>query len=74
MPFQSEYDMAAIKELAAEFEIDFVALTYTCSAQDVRDLRHFLDEEGLQNTSIMAKVGFCKAPECNEIAEECQLL
>ena len=57
MPFQSDYDKAAIRELAAEFEIDYVALTYTCSAQDVSDLRGFLDSSGLQHTAIMAKVG-----------------
>ena len=56
MPFQSDYDKASIKELAAEFDIDFVALTYTCSAQDVADLRSFLDSSGLRHTSIMAKV------------------
>ena len=57
MPFQSDYDKAAIRELAAEFEVDYVALTYTCSAQDVSDLRGFLDSSGLQHTAIMAKVG-----------------
>ena len=57
MPFQSDYDKAAIRELAAEAEIDYVALTYTCSAQDVSDLRGFLDSSGLQHTAIMAKVG-----------------
>ena len=55
LPMLTEYDVQAIKELAAEFEIDFVALTYTCTGDDVTSLRTFLDENDLESTKIIAK-------------------
>lgn len=35
LPAITAYDAQAIQELAAEFEIDYVALTYTCDDSDV---------------------------------------
>ena len=35
LPAITAYDAKAIQELAAEFEIDYVALTYTCDDSDV---------------------------------------
>ena len=49
--------MAALKALSSAFEIDFVALTYTCDGGDIQDLRELLDDIGLASVKIIAKVG-----------------
>ena len=56
MPMLTDYDVSAIMELSSEFEIDFIALTHTCSRDDVVDLRSFMDHHNLQAAKIVAKV------------------
>ncbi len=55
LPAITAYDAASIRELAAEVEIDYVALTYTCGESDVAEMRALLDGAGLQRVKILAK-------------------
>lgn len=50
-------DRRAIADITKEFDIDFVALTYTASAEDVIELRQYLDSLGKEPVRIIAKVG-----------------
>ena len=60
LPRLTDYDKSAIKELTAEFEIDFLALTYTCTGDDIMELRSFLESEDLDSMKIVAKAsGTC---------------
>lgn len=56
LPLLSHYDRTCLQQLAAEFEIDFISLSYTRTAQDVLEARQFLDSIGLNNTKILAKI------------------
>ena len=39
LPLLSEHDVAAIRSIAEEHEIDFISLTFTKDGQDVEDMR-----------------------------------
>ncbi len=43
--------------IAEQVEIDFLALTFTRSGNDVREARGLLDELGLHHIKILAKAG-----------------
>ena len=51
----TDFDINAIKEITAEFEIDFLALTYACTGEDITELRRFLDSNDLETVKIIAK-------------------
>ncbi|GAX81789.1 hypothetical protein CEUSTIGMA_g9217.t1 [Chlamydomonas eustigma] len=56
LPVLSDWDKHCITDLASEFEIDFINLSYARCAQDVIDAREFLQSIGLVNTKILAKI------------------
>ena len=56
LPLLTHHDVEAIQSFVAEFEIDFIALTYTCDAGDVVQLRDYLDSIGQEGIKIIAKV------------------
>ncbi len=56
LPLLSEHDVHAIRGITSQFEVDFVALTFTRDGEDVDGLRDFLDKLGLEQTKILAKV------------------
>lgn len=51
----TDYDLQAIDDITANYEVDFLALTYSCSGEDVTKLRTFLDRKGLDFIKIVAK-------------------
>lgn len=55
MPFVSERDRADI-EFGLEQGIDFIAASFTRSAQDVRDIKAILKEHGQEDVEIIAKI------------------
>ena len=57
LPLLSEHDVHAIRDITSQFEVDFVALTFTRDGEDVDSMRDFLDKLGLEQTKILAKVG-----------------
>ena len=58
LPVLTARDKRAIAEITKDFVIDFVALTYTCSAEDVVELRQYLESLGRDSIKIIAKVDF----------------
>ena len=56
LPLLTDGDKKAIRAMTREFDIDFIALTYTCSGDDVSELRRFLDSMGQDAIKIIAKV------------------
>lgn len=56
LPLLSEWDRQCIAALGAEFEIDFLNLSYTRTAEDVREARRFLQTIGMHNTKLLAKI------------------
>ena len=56
LPLLSEHDVHAIRDITSQFEVDFVALTFTRDGEDVDSMRDFLDKLGLEQTKILAKV------------------
>jgi pyruvate kinase len=56
LPLFDDVDLPALREIGAAHPIDFLALTYTCSASDVAAARAALDEAGLASTKIIAKI------------------
>lgn len=59
LPLLTQQDVEAVKYLAGKFDIDFLALTFTRSGDDVREARSFLEGAGLGSTKILAKVWMC---------------
>jgi hypothetical protein len=56
LPLLTEYDCKTIAALGAEFDIDFIILSYTRTGKDIREARAFLDQLGMKSTKILAKV------------------
>jgi len=56
LPLLSDWDKHCIQALGAEFEIDFISLSYCRSAEDVRECRAYLSSIGMTHTKILAKV------------------
>lgn len=52
LPIFNDEDKTAIAELAKEFEIDFISLSFTRSALDIDQAREFLDSVGLESTKV----------------------
>ena len=57
LPIMTDDDKSAIQELAAEFEIDFISLSFTRAGEDVQDARDFLDSINMQTTKVPHKTG-----------------
>lgn len=57
LPIMTEDDKSAIQELAAEFEIDFISLSFTRAGEDVQAAREFLDSMNMQTTKVQHKAG-----------------
>eukprot|EP00775_Hariotina_reticulata_P003649 gene3649-3910_t len=55
-PILAERDKQALLEFGKPNQIDFVALSFTRSAQDVKDARAYLDKIGMKETKIVAKI------------------
>ena len=60
LPIMTDDDKANIKELAAEFEVDFISLSFTRCGEDIIDAREFLDSINMPTT----KVSCCALPFC----------
>ncbi|KDD74731.1 pyruvate kinase, partial [Helicosporidium sp. ATCC 50920] len=56
LPILTEADVAALRSLGAEYEIDYVSASFVSCAADVADVRGVLDALGLHQTKIVAKV------------------
>lgn len=56
LPVLHDSDKDSIKELAREFAIDFISLSFTRGGNDVKSTRKFLNAIGLKTTKIMAKL------------------
>lgn len=55
LPIMTDDDQSAIQELAAEFEIDFISLSFTRAGEDVQAAREFLDSINMQTTKVRHK-------------------
>lgn len=55
LPPLTDYDKAALRELAREYDIDFVSLSYCREGDDVDETRAFLHSIGSASTKIIAK-------------------
>ncbi|KAK9824152.1 hypothetical protein WJX72_008125 [[Myrmecia] bisecta] len=55
LPILCEPDKCALKALGQEYEIDFVSLSFTRTAEDVLEARKCLDSWGMQSTKAIAK-------------------
>ena len=55
-PILCERDRAALREFGARNAVDFVALSFTRSAADIKEARAFLDSVGMRGAKIIAKV------------------
>ena len=53
LPALNSDDKAALKELARDFEIDFVSLSFTRHAEDLDYTRQFLKSVGLESTKVL---------------------
>jgi pyruvate kinase len=56
LPLLTSRDKRAIADIIKEFDIDFVALTHTQGAEDVVELRHYLQSLGHESIKVIAKV------------------
>lgn len=56
LPLFPPSDLPALGDISGSHDVDFVALTYTCSADDVATAREALDALGLSGTKLIAKV------------------
>ena len=52
----SKSDVEWIKAIAAEFDIDFLSLSYTRHSEDVLEARNFLNDMGLDSCKVVAKL------------------
>lgn len=55
MPYLSEKDMADIK-FGVEQDVDFIAASFVRSAEDVKQLRYYLEFNNCRNIKIIAKI------------------
>lgn len=56
LPTLSEYDKQVISTWGSRNSVDIISLSHTRSAEDVRELRAFLQSHGLPDTQIYAKI------------------
>lgn len=52
----STQDVEWMKAIVAEFDVDFLSLSYTRDSHDVHEARTFLNEMGLEHCKIIAKL------------------
>lgn len=52
LPIMTTEDKSNIKDLAAEFEVDFISLSFTRCAEDIQSAREFLDSINMQTTKV----------------------
>lgn len=57
LPIMTDEDKSAIQELAAEFEIDFISLSFTRAGEDVQAAREFLDSNHMPTTKVRRETG-----------------
>ncbi|MGI6202178.1 MAG: pyruvate kinase [Eubacteriales bacterium] len=70
IPFMSERDRADL-EFGVKNDFDFVAASFTQSAEDIRQMRHELEKLGCTNIRIIAKIENAAGVEnCDEILNE----
>lgn len=55
-PLFSQLDTDSLRALAAEFDFDFLSLSYTRSAEDIAEARKFLNSIGLDACRLIAKL------------------
>ncbi|KAJ3671606.1 hypothetical protein LUZ60_007685 [Juncus effusus] len=71
MPTLSDYDKKIISTWGVKNNVDIISLSYTRHAEDVRELRAFLESQNLGDTQIFAKVETAEGLEhFNEILKE----
>jgi pyruvate kinase len=72
MPYMSEQDKSDIL-FGIEQDVDYIAASFTRSAEDVIEMRQFLNENGGQNINIIAKIenseGILNVDEIIEMAD-----
>ncbi|KAF7848094.1 hypothetical protein BT93_L2304 [Corymbia citriodora subsp. variegata] len=56
LPTLTEHDKQVISKWGSRNNVDFISLSYTCHAEDVKELRDFLKKQNLSQTQIYAKV------------------
>ncbi|KAK9861213.1 hypothetical protein WJX84_011545 [Apatococcus fuscideae] len=56
LPILCGVDMNALTALCADYEIDFVSLSFTRTADDVVAAREYLDSIGMTSTKLLAKL------------------
>lgn len=57
LPIMTDDDKSAIQGLAAEFEIDFISLSFTRAGEDVQAAREFLDSNHMPTTKVRRQTG-----------------
>ena len=65
LPIMTSDDKARIKEVAAEFEIDFISLSFTRSGEDVQAAREFLDSMNMQTTKVWRPQAVLSHDQCD---------
>ncbi|KAL6785143.1 PYK2 [Auxenochlorella protothecoides x Auxenochlorella symbiontica] len=55
LPLLTAYDREAVASLAADFDVDFLSLSYCRDAEDVESARAFLSSVGSGHTKVLAK-------------------
>ncbi|WIA08782.1 hypothetical protein OEZ85_008204 [Tetradesmus obliquus] len=74
-PILSESDKQALLQFGKPNKIDFVALSFTRCAQDVKDARAHLDKIGMRETKIIAKIENMEGlVNYREIMEHCDVM
>eukprot|EP00882_Tetradesmus_deserticola_P003239 GHRQ01003432.1.p1 GENE.GHRQ01003432.1~~GHRQ01003432.1.p1 ORF type:complete len:620 (+),score=292.55 GHRQ01003432.1:124-1860(+) len=74
-PILSDSDKQALLQFGKLNRIDFVALSFTRSAQDVKDARAYLDKIGMSEVKIIAKIENMEGlVNYREIMEQCDTM
>ncbi|KAF6260927.1 pyruvate kinase [Scenedesmus sp. NREL 46B-D3] len=74
-PILSDSDKQALLQFGKPNRIDFVALSFTRSAQDVKDARTYLDKIGMREAKIIAKIENMEGlVNYREIMEQCDVM
>ncbi len=56
LPLFTDHDKEYLREMGKNYEIDYVSLSYCNSAGDVLEARNLLNDLGLEQTKIVAKI------------------
>ena len=60
LPILCNVDKKALEALCADYEIDFVSLSFTRTAEDVGAAREFLDSLGMTSTKVRHLQGLAR--------------